>query len=249
MENVIDKLKQYNQKVDLGERYTEDVPIEGKDIFNSDCEYLESIKNIYERNVALKGLLCEKYKTANADEIALIDFWIINDWGGIKAFKRNNKNIEKLEKFRKELENQKLTVASFDTISSLSKVASFMKPSDFVIYDSRVIYTLNWLILSCENKDGFKEKYYRMPSGRNKKISTYDLNTIIKIAHLSKNLKESDLFFSKQEAYFKYCSFVKEHTKSVCGDNAKPYQLEMLLFTLADKEILKELKDKVKISF
>jgi hypothetical protein len=105
--------------------------------------------------VRLKWILSEKYK--NNTEQNFIDFWIINNWGGIRGFKQNNRNVEKIKQYKKQLEKRKLTKECFSTISSLSKVSSFLDPENFVIYDSRVIYTLNWLILTCENQSGLKE--------------------------------------------------------------------------------------------
>ena len=74
------------------------------------------------------------------------------------------------------------------------------------------------------------------------------MNTIINISHISEYMEKAELFVSQQEAYFDFCDFIKKATKEIYGINAKPYELEMLLFTLADKEIFKELKERIKIS-
>lgn len=136
----------------------------------------------------------------------------------------------------------------FSTISSLSKISSFFDPENFVIYDSRVIYTLNWLILTCENQNGFKEKYFPMPSGRNKIIADFDMNTIVNISHISEYVENMKLYVTQQNAYFEFCDFIKTNTKLIYGEDSKPYELEMLLFTLADKEIFNELKEQIKIT-
>ncbi len=70
-------------------------------------------------------------------------YWIIQQWGAIASFKQNPTNDERIIKFIEELKNTKLTKNSFDRISSFSKVASFIDPDHFAIYDSRVIYALN----------------------------------------------------------------------------------------------------------
>ncbi len=102
--------------------------------------------------------------------------------------------------------------------------------------------------MTCENQNGLNEKYYPMPSGRNKIIVDFDINTIINLKHISDYAEKKDLFVSKQEAYFQFCDFVHKTTKEIYRPNSKPYELEMLLFTLANKEIFKELKENLKIT-
>jgi len=83
-----------------------------------------------------------------------------------------------------------------------------------------------------------------MPAGRNKKIIEFDLNTIINLSHLEEPDK---LYVLPQEAYFKYCDFIKTTSKLVYGENSKPYELEMLLFVIADIEIFNDVKDRLRI--
>ena len=151
MENVIKILKNYSKKIDLKKRFDFNFDI-SNNIFNSvEKNQLIVKKNAFEQNVSLKWILSEKYK--NSSEQNLIDFWIINDWGGIRGFKSNDRNIDKVRRFKNQLLKRKLSLDCFSTISSLSKISSFIDPEKFVIYDSRVIYTLNWLILTCENQN------------------------------------------------------------------------------------------------
>jgi len=246
MQNVIDKLKEYSNQIDLKKRFDYNFDTSDRVFSSSESKALSAEQNPYEQNVKLKWTLKEKY-LSDYDSNS-IDFWIINNWGGIRGFKSTERNIEKLQKFRKQLEKGRLSLDSFSTISSLSKVSSFIDPDNFVIYDSRVIYTMNWLILTCENTDGFTEKYYPMPSGRNKIITDFDMNTIVNISHISDYLNHTELFISQQQAYFDFCNFVKETTKIIYGSESKPYELEMLLFTLADREIFEEMKTKIEIT-
>lgn len=246
MKNVIEKLKEYSNQIDLSNRFDFIVNPSDSIFTDSETESLLSEKTLFDQNVRLKWILKEKYeKTTDSDSL---DFWIINNWGGIRGFKPNDINKEKVKTFRKQLLKRRLSKDSFSTISSLSKISSFIDPDNFVIYDSRVIYTLNWLILTCENQDFFKEKYFPMPSGRNKIISDFDMNTILNLFHISEYSQDKTLFISQQQAYFDYCAFVKKATTEVFGNGTKPYVLEMLLFTLADKEIFEELKEKIKIT-
>ena len=246
MKNVLEKLKDFSNQIDLKERFDLNFDINDKIFSSKETEKLSTDNNPFEQNVRLKWILSEKYKTNT--EQNFIDFWIVNNWGGIRGFKPNERNIEKVRRFKKQLEKRKLSLDCFSTISSLSKIASFIDPENFVIYDSRVIYTLNWLILTCENQNGFKKKYFPMPSGRNKIIANFDMNTIVNISHISEYVENTELYVSQQNAYFQFCDFIKTNTELIYGENSKPYELEMLLFTLADKEIFEELKERIKIT-
>lgn len=246
MKKVIEKLKLYSSQIDLKERFEDSFDISNS-IFNSDeTQRLSNEKNPFYQNVKLKWILKEKYEKI-ADSTSL-DFWIINDWGKIRGFKLNDRNIEKIKKFKNQLYEQRLSLDSFSTISSLSKLSSFIDPNKFVIYDSRAIYTLNWLILTCENQDSFKEKYYPVPSGRNNVISNFDMNTILNISHISEYTQKKSLFISQEEAYFHFCNFIKEATNEIFDKNTKPYYLEILLFILADKEIFDEITNRIKLT-
>lgn len=246
MKNVIEKLREFSSQIDLKERFDFNFDITDNIFSPIESEQLSADNNPFDQNVRLKWILSEKYKTHT--EQNRIDFWIVNNWGGIRGFKRNERNIEKVQRFKKQLEKRKLSLDCFSTISSLSKISSFIDPENFVIYDSRVIYTLNWLILTCENQDGFKEKYFPMPSGRNKIIADFDMKTIVNISHISEYSQNGDLYITQQTAYFEFCDFIKANTKLIYGKDSKPYELEMLLFTLTDKEIFEELKEKIIIT-
>lgn len=247
MKNVVEKLKEYSARIALKERFVDGFDVTADIFTSSETKRLITHLNAYDQNIALKRLLSEKYK--NHSEQTHLDFWIINAWGGIASFKPNERNIDKIVRFKKQLPKQHLTLDCFSTISSLSKIASFMQPEDFVIYDSRVIYTLNWLILTCENHNGLKQKYFPMPSGRNKIIADFDMNTIINVAHMDAYATKTEMFIAPQEAYFEFCKLVKTTSVKIFGESAKPYQLEMLLFTLADKEIFVDLKQRLDLNF
>jgi len=155
MKNVIDRLVKYSKEIKLDEEYDYEFEISEAIFEPSEMEELEKIENLFERNVSLKKLLKEKYKTSS--DTTKIDFWIINKWGKIRGFKENDVNVRKIKSFKNQLNSNKMSLDIFGTISSLSKISSFIDPDRFVIYDSRVIYALNYLILTSENQDGFKE--------------------------------------------------------------------------------------------
>ncbi|MFK7049978.1 MULTISPECIES: hypothetical protein [Flavobacterium] len=44
------------------------------------------------------------------------------------------------------------------------------------------------------------------------------------------------------------CDFIKQNHLTICGINSKPFYLELLLFTLADKEIFEDIKLNAKLN-
>ena len=114
-----------------------------------------------EKQIMLKHKLSEKM----AHERSLdIDYWIIRDWGGIKGFRKSPENNDLLERLPDFLADGKLPKEVFERISSFSKVASFLNPKLYAIYDSRVIFSLNWLIFK---NYGNSKKLFPQPVGRN----------------------------------------------------------------------------------
>ena len=245
MRKVLEKLKTLSNKINLFERFDYDFEI--NHIFNNkDKKKIIYQNNPFDKNKILKQIIRKKYEQKN--NYLELDFWIINEWGGIRGFKKNQRNIEKINKFKKQIYSNKITKESFSTISSLSKIASFINPDVFFIYDSRVIYSLNWLILTCENQENLNEKYFPLPNGRNKIISNYDMNTIINISHINEFGNARELYIKEQDAYLKYCDFIINGVSQVFDREVNPFELEMLLFTIADKEIFDDIKRNIKIT-
>jgi len=179
-----------------------------------------------------------------------IDFetslWIITKWGGIGSFKDNQANKDRIIKLGSGLEKRKFTKDLFGVISSLSKIASFLNHDEYFVYDSRVIYSLNWLIL----KGNIKEPlFFPMPESRSSKLTLFDLDTIIHLFYkddIEKPGFKKSLFVNTNDAYFVYCDLIKELNNRLFPDH-KPYYLEMLLFVIADTTIFDELKSSVQI--
>lgn len=175
--------------------------------------------------------------------------WFINQWGGIGSFRDNDTNKERIKRFWSGLTNKKLTKDLFSVISSLSKISAFHDHNEYFIYDSRVVYTLNWFILKNKLQN---PQFFPMPAGRNASLVLFDLNTIINLYYKDKltllNGKwKDDLFLDTKHAYFVYCDLIKELSHRLMPTK-KPYYLEMILFTMAEPEIFNDLKDKVNIS-
>jgi hypothetical protein len=86
----------------------------------------KDIESFY-KDIFLKFILNEMLNQKDDKEIHR---WIVKDWGGIKTHKDFDTLKESMKNY------------SFDRISSWSKIASFKDLSKYVIYDSRVIYSL-----------------------------------------------------------------------------------------------------------
>jgi len=246
MDKVIEKIRTLSKDIDLEQRFTDNFNT-NVSIFDSlNLEKIDNAITIFEKNIELKNEL--EYQYQSKGDSSELDFWIINHWGGIHGFKNTENNIDKTKKFKQQLNVGKLTKDSFSTISSLSKIASFMYPEEFFIYDSRVIYALNWLILTCENRDELCYSYFPIPTSRNKILVNFDIQTVLNIYHSGQYTDFSAMYYDQQIAYFTYCNFIKKAAQSIYGESEKPYLIEMLLFVLADKEIFSEIK-KVKLVF
>ncbi len=226
MQKLIKILKKLKEKYPLEEKYYWEIP-------KSSPVKIPFDLNNYEKNIYLK-----KYLKAllNKDKDLKIHYWIIQQWGGIKSFKQNIKNNEKILKFKKQLQDEKMTRDIFDRISSLSKIASFIDPEKYIIYDSRVIYSLNWLLF----KYSEEKELFPQPIGRNNRINQYDLFTLVKLAnkgHIEKSYKF---------AYFDYCKLMIFLCENVYG-NSKPYLLEMLLFSIAPDVIVSMIEKSIEV--
>jgi len=132
-----------------------------------------------------------------------------------------------------------MTSELFSTISSLSKISSFLDCENYFIYDSRVIYALNWLLIKHTNKYLFPQ-----PAGRNREILKYDIFTIYRL--LNKNEVRQ---INYGDAYANYCELIKNLSLEVYGKKYKAYRLEMLLFILSTKYIVDDIKETVEIQF
>ena len=137
---------------------------------------------------------------------------------------------------------------------------------DFIIYDSRVIYSLNWLIFRFNKKYNKTEKYFFQPSGRNRLLTLLPVDSIINfgnIEYLNVDNKGDnifgDIYFQKSECYSKMCELTKNLNKLIFKDteiqikNMKiqaekyPFFIEMLLFQIADDIIFNDIKKSITI--
>ncbi len=226
MNNLLSKLKEISSRIPL-EQFDWEIPI------SCPLDIPADLSN-YEKNLYLKDHFHHKMKS---DSDFNSHYWSIQEWGGIGSFKRNDRNDQRIKKFIGELDKGRLTKDNFDCISSLSKVASFLNPDEFVIYDSRVIYSLNWLLFNYSDE----RSLFPQPSGRSAILSQYDMQTIFRLT------SQDFEYRSHKNAYQEYCKLVKELSPQVYGNESKPYHLEMLLFLMAPTWVIEDIRSNVSI--
>jgi hypothetical protein len=213
----------------LDKYFTWDIPT------NCPIKIPSGITTPFDRNVYLKNNFHSRL-TSTANKWSDY-FWIIQDWGGIKSFKDNTQNRELIDTFFAELPNNKLSKTSHDRLSSLSKLAAFKYPRNYSIYDSRAVFSLNWLLFCTqENPELFPQ-----PPGRSKSLTEWDPLQLIRMS------KHSYKMLSHKEAYFKYCDMLKDLSKNALGKD-EPFYLEMLLFVAAERWIPEDIKTRTQVT-
>ncbi|CCN37503.1 conserved hypothetical protein [Vibrio nigripulchritudo SO65] len=228
MKNLIKELKKLARDYELSENFSWELPV------NCPLDFPEGMSDQYEKNIYLKHELSSSLLGENALQNR---YWVIQDWGGIRSLKKNERNDGLIQKLDAELERGTLTKPVFSIISSLSKVASFLDYKKYAIYDSRVIYSLNWLLF----KHTEVTELFPQPSGRNADLSKYELNTIFNLSD------KSIVYRSHKVAYHEYCELLKELSLEVYG-KPEPYLVELLLFTVAPKYIVSDVAGSLTIS-
>jgi hypothetical protein len=193
-----------------------------------------TVQGNYEINIFLKENLSN---VITLDQELDIHYWIIQDWGGIGSFKRNDANDKRIIKFLTELDNGVLTKHTFSAISSLSKIASFLNPEDYVIYDSRVIYALNWMIFNYSDSS----MLFPQPQGRSAKLTQYDMQTIFRLSGRSVE------YYSHEEAFHRYCELIKDLSSQLNKQFSTPYALEMFIFMISPEWTVSDIERLVSI--
>lgn len=222
--SLLELVRGYFDRIDLVERYAPN-----RYGFNIDnCPVEEFIKDEirvrdcnYDKNIFLKNRLSNvlEGRVNNQD----LNFWIINEWGGIRSFGRTKANQNRIEQFFNLLEGNHL--CGMKTIASLSKVVSFVRPRQYFVYDSRIAYSLNWLL----RQAGAREGFFPIPPGQSSLAKKCDLKGVLD--------SEGRLFQNADYAYFDYCQVIQRLYHSICPKGDEPFRIEMLLFQLAPCEI------------
>jgi hypothetical protein len=227
MNKLVKSIKDLAEVVNVEEAYDWEVPA------NCPIDIPDHLPTSYEKNRHLKSAL-EPELDSDSDFSA--HYWVIKEWGGIKSFKVNESNNQKIRTFRKELEKGRLTRPTFSVISSLSKLASFWNHEQYAIYDSRAVFALNWLLI----RHTSERILFPQPPGRNKELADLDLEALLRLAKTPFDLHD------KKTAFHNYCHLLRELSREALGEHT-PFKLEMLLFVAAPDVIAKDVRDRVKL--
>lgn len=192
----------------------------------------------YKKEIQLK-ITISKYlaKNINDNDNLELYYWIVQKWGGISNFKNNDNNNIKILNLCKSIRNDNGNIISLnftDAISSLSKIASFIKPKKYAIYDSRVIFTLNWIKYRCNLEN---DKYFLFPDGRSNDLTNYNYRIF-----LTKKYNNKIPYYNNDNTFLEYCKLLSNLSKSLnYGDDI--YKTEMLLFHISKNAIIKDIED------
>ena len=254
---IVNYLKKYSGKISSMYQWKSPNEKQIKSAFmmglinEEEMKILSNTTSYFERNVLIKLIINTNLKN-DKNLLEQATRWIVKEWGGIQTA-QTDKITESIQEFIKLLESE--NNSEFQKIASMSKVVSFLKPEKYVIYDSRVVYSLNWIMF----KSGASEQYFPIPQSRNTKLNGFDMNVLLRIKYRElyrvKNISEIDknfiskrdakLFISKEKAYSTFCNVIKSINESLWDDVTKyieyPFYTEMLLFSMADKEILNDI--------
>lgn len=189
----------------------------------------------YAKHVYLKENF---HSTIGNDTSLKSHYWAIQDWGKIGSFKKHDRNDRRIRVFLDEVKTGKLTKKSFGCISSLSKVASFVEPSTYAIYDSRAIYSLNWLLFNYTTD----RELFPQPIGRSTDLLKLDMQTIFRLT------KIPHFYRSHKTAFHEYCRLMQSLATEIFGPGSKPYKAEMLLFVIAPSWVVKSVEESVLVS-
>lgn len=155
-EEICGILRSLNDKKPLEDRYTVKVP-ELPEPYNKAFEDIIEKEKCGDNPFKINCLLKEHFKdffdsdNPDAPENKVLANWIINVWGGLsdildETANRSKTIIDYLELgFKGEIPD--ISMKQKDYISPASKVLSFINPEVFAICDSRVLFSLNWLLL------------------------------------------------------------------------------------------------------
>lgn len=259
----IKKISEFLEGISVEDKYVVTIPFHkgnGIAIFteNDLMEFSNPELTNFEANIKLKAFLSQKIKVAlesnDTTTLKNIFDWIVYEWGGIRSQKRDNDLLYQMA--MNAITNSEF---KFKRIASISKILSFYEPENFVIYDSRVAYSLNAIIFFGDASD----KYFPIPPGTNSKINAFNIEVLIRLKYKPKEYKfidqrniisngDKNLFFKKEnEAYCVLNQLIKEVNRHLYAADPlkidKPFYTEMLLFSIADNLVYNAILKKVKI--
>lgn len=202
----------------------------------------------YDKTLELKsGLRRLVSETESHIEHGKVATYFIKVWGGITRFSKIDETLNLFSELKGSRTPPGVYRPPFQMISSWSKWASIICPEWACIYDARVAYSLN----AINYLGGAKHPIFPMPEGRNSRLKMLDISTLMLSARLanakSQASPESDPkairknhFIPERDAYATYLSLVSNVSQHLWDDSDHIHEVEMLLFSLADADIYKD---------
>ncbi|OUS14712.1 hypothetical protein A9Q88_12970 [Gammaproteobacteria bacterium 50_400_T64] len=216
-------------------------------------------KSIYKQSIALRDYLYEELNGEMSYERRTKHAaWIVGDWGGI-SIKKDGKSETDLFDIITSVEEDGF---QFKRVASWSKYFAFKSPQEYAIYDERVIYSLNWLLFTADSGCNY---YLPSPGGRNTVMNLFDYSLLIFIRHgdlgykyltdalkqdveLRKNSRskssllkklKNKIYVKNNKSYSAYLEIMNAVADALYDkdDSKRLLKTEMILFSIADKDI------------
>lgn len=180
------------------------------------------VMQAFPRQLELKRLVGKRLDGSFEND--QVNEWIVHKWGGITKFDVSNR--ERITGFRDHLAAGQLTRREFDRISSLSKIASFVNPGEYFVYDSRVAFALDGLLLDLLRKDSkLRVKYFPLPQARGRRDEI--------MRRMIENEHPGTEYLTRIETYAKYNTLILALAETEPLKKELPScWVEMLLFYL-----------------
>lgn len=204
----------------------------------------------YSLTLKLREKMQVELQSSDLGRTAKIAEWIVKDWGGIPL----GNDLPACVKRAEEEHVRNVGEFTFERIASWSKFLAFKYPQKYAIYDARVVYSLNWILLVSGAK-----KFLPVLEGRNSVMGLldYKLRLLIDVhgksrievalaerkgnkTHFMSGL-EKDVFFEKTKAFSIYCYLLSLVAAQIYpNDSHGLTKVEMILFSIADRGIAQD---------
>ena len=153
-----------------------------------------------------------------------INGWIVHKWGCTR-FNVNDQN--RINNFVEHLnEGQVITDLEFFRISSLSKIVSFVSRENYFVFDSRVAYSLDGLLLEIQReRPELQVSFFPLPSARG--------NRSVEMRNRIQRIYPGADFFPYSRAYMEYNDLIPRLREQIeWAQDVPAFGVEMLLFVL-----------------
>lgn len=252
IDELVEKLEPYSSDEKLAELYQWSEADQEKQLGQLKGNSRSLIDKVKSGNTQLDRALLLRQYIREMDFDFELSKWVIEVWGGITG-----SNDDSLKKCLLEADKGNF---DFNRIASWSKHVAFKHPENYAIYDARVIYSLNWLLHQADAKN-----YFPAPAGRNSVMELLDYRILLFIKHYSASVVRNELaddiskrkqnlgrksfvanklkgkiFIEPGLAFKSYCELLILISEKIYPDDTSGLRLtkiEMMLFSLADKDI------------